>query len=243
MVVMRKGSVVKKPSPTMRLINMDVESDVHQNSVLVLAKNWHYRELFQKLKNKVPPNHGLDAMQLVIMEMWLQTRKKESDENWSLHGLLAVDTTKTTQNKHGVDKVVGFSLYIINKKNKNQLQVLFLFVNKHYRKNGHATNMMKTVQDRHLGTVEWGEKFTGRTQSVLGYDLVSFILIEVLVGAAEILFYKTLGFAIASEVPGWDDKVGMPTCSEYIIMVDASPLIWEIVLKRGMLRDSARKPL
>ena len=236
MIVMGKGSAVKVPIHTMRLIDMDVERESHQNIVLALCKTWHHNDVWVRLKHTMPPDHGLPDMFLAMTEIGMEIERKRSDENWSLYGLLAVDKTITTKNPGGIDKVVGFSLYIINKQNKNQLQVLFLFVNKHFRNCGHATNMMKTVQDRHLGTAKSGEKFTGHTQSVLGYDLVNFIMIEVLEGAAEIAFYKTLGFAIASEVAGWDQKVGVPTSPEYIIMVDAGPKTWDAVMHKGLVR-------
>ena len=37
-------------------------------------------------------------------------------------------------------------------------------------------------------------------------------------------------------MPGWDAKVGKPTSSEYIIMVDAGPKQWATTLHIGLAR-------
>jgi GNAT superfamily N-acetyltransferase len=238
MIVVSEGSIAHQSSPTMRIVDMDVKGEHHQKVVLKLCESgqWHHNDVWVRLYNTLPPNHGLSEKDLRVIDPAIEAMKKRADKTWTLCGLLAIDKTTT-----GVEKVVGFTLYIIAKETKNNLEILFVFVNKNYRKRGHATNMMKTVQDRHLGTYEWGEKCDGLAQSRLGYDLVHFIQMEVVPGSAVVSFYKTLGLAIASEVPGWKDTVGKTSSPHLLMMVDAGPVTWDRIVNEALLFDAERE--
>lgn len=231
MVVRKSTGEPVKPSSTMRIIDMKVEDGAHKKIVLKLCKigKFYEDDVYVRLCQEFPPSSVTVPEHLRSATMEIM---KESFRKWPLHGLLAIDSTKTEQNPEGKDKVVGFVLYIIGE-NKNQLQVLFLFVVESYRKKFHASSMMKTVQARHLGDADSGEQINGIEKSKDGYDLVNFMTVEVRKDSSVIAFYRTLGFAVASEVPGWDRQVGQTTSSKLIIMVDAGPQTFLAIRDKG----------
>ena len=220
----------RKPDKSSAIMDMDVGSQEHIDMVLRLAKKFYWREIYMRLNEAVPPVGAKTETALSMMMRPFMPKTvakiKHAALRWSVHGLIATDSRVTDKNPEGNKKAVGFAIYVMDKVETNQLQILFLYVAKPYRNKFHGSTLMKTVQERHLGDAVSGERRFSNYTSTLGFPLVNFITMEVSVGDRVIAFYRTLGFAVASEVPGWDIQAGQASNAEFIIMVDASPRTW-----------------
>ena len=149
-----------------------------------------------------------------------------------MHAILALDSTVTKKNPNGKEKVVGFVLYQINRDTKSELEVLFLLIDKGYRKKGHGWNLMKKCEELHLFFIhennhdpvldenmscivslaqssnikvnikERGEKICGHLFSSSGHDLVQIFTVKVYRDDTVIKFWTKLGYIDAHTLPG-----------------------------------------
>jgi ribosomal protein S18 acetylase RimI-like enzyme len=231
-------------SETNPVITMGFDGS-HIEIVLKLCKNngFHYNDVWVVLKKTLPPRSDGVVFPPEVREVLERGMRlhQQSMDAWTMDGLLAIDASVTKKNPTGKDKVAGFVLYLNNNHNNNQLQILFLLVDKRHRRKGHASKMMREIQARHLGDAQSGERLFKVPGNPLllsagGYPLVNYITVEVVKEDNDqvIAFYRTLGFVVASEVAGWCIKVGLPTHTGLMIMVDAGPQTFASVRDDGI---------
>jgi ribosomal protein S18 acetylase RimI-like enzyme len=225
-------TVQREPDPNTGTVQIDLTNTAHQEAVLKLCKKQNFYESDIRLwltgeptpRSQSERNNMGESMHAAFMTACV-TGINERKARLILHGYFASDKSKTGKNPTGSTKAVGFVLYTIDKR-ANQCQVLFNLVMPAYRKKGHGSNMMNMVQ-RHLGNDVVGEKMFPLTSQVdHPYVLVHFMTVEVEEGSTAIDFYRTLGFAVASTVPGWKVQAGVSLNAQFVIMVDAGPRTW-----------------
>jgi ribosomal protein S18 acetylase RimI-like enzyme len=188
-------------------MDMDLDNVKQQDVVLALCKlnNFHYGDVWVHLRKTMP-------VTLDIPQEFFQGGMNEIVENfrgWDMRGIIAVDSTVTKKNPDGKDKVVGFVLYQIHRETKIELEVLFLLVSKAYRNKRHATNMLKTLEDRHIFTH--------------GNDVVKFFTVKVDRNDTVVEFYRKLGYDDMSKVAGYADCFS--TYSDYTHMIRRGVLL------------------
>ena len=218
-----------------RYLPIDAKDPKHKEAMLSLCKlnDFHWKGVYLHLNDAVPPpginikNHGGVSLEE------LKTDLRACD----MRGILALDSTVTKKNPTGKEKVVGFVLYNIDRKEKNQLEVLYLLVHKSYRNQGHGTELMKTCEELHLflfienpdivldenmsRTMSLAkasnmkvnfkgraEKLTGHLFSASGHDLVAMFMAKVHRYGVGYNFWIKLGYVDARTLPGIKSRVG-----------------------------------